>query len=82
MEFCEWIENFDRILRINGSPIDESWASNMTLETSPVSSAPYGFWRNETSIFIRTSEWLFLEGTTFNYSCKPLNPNPKCGMNL
>jgi hypothetical protein len=57
-------------------------ASKMTLEDSPVSSAPYGFWRNETSIFIRTSEWLFMEETEFNYSCKPINPNQKCGTNL
>jgi hypothetical protein len=28
----------------------------MSLEVPPVSSAPYGFWRNETSVFIRTSE--------------------------
>jgi hypothetical protein len=52
LEFCECIENFNRSLHINGEVIDESWATNMTLEDSPVSSAPYGFWRNETSIFL------------------------------
>jgi hypothetical protein len=54
----------------------------MTLEVSPVASALYGFWRNDTSIFIRTSEWLFMERTVFNYTCNPLNPNPKCGTRL
>jgi hypothetical protein len=23
-----------------------------------------------------------MEETAFNYSCKPVNPNPKCGTNL
>jgi hypothetical protein len=82
LEFCEWIENSNRRLRINGEVINESWATNMTLEDSTVSSALYGFWRNETSIFIRTSEWLFMEGTVFKYICNSLNPNPKCGSNL
>jgi hypothetical protein len=82
LEFCEWIENFDRSLRINGELINELWVASMTLEVSPVSSAPYGFWRNETSIFLRTSNWLFMEGTTFNYTCDSINPNPKCGTNL
>jgi hypothetical protein len=81
MELCEWVENFNRTLRINGVPMNDAWASNMTLETSPVASVPYGFWRNETSIFIR-ADWLYLEGTVFNYSCKPVNPNPKCGSSL
>jgi hypothetical protein len=58
------------------------YASKMTLEDSPVSSNTYGFWPNETSVFIRTSEWLFMEETAFNYSCKPINLNPKCGTNL
>jgi hypothetical protein len=66
LEFCEWIENFNRTLWINGIPINDAWAVNMSLETSPVSSVPYGFWRNDTSIFIRASDWLFLEGTVFN----------------
>jgi hypothetical protein len=82
LEFCEWIEKFNRNLHINGEVIDDAWATNMTLEVSPVASAPYDFWRNETSIFIRTSEWLFMEGTAFNYTCNPLNPNPKCRTNL
>jgi hypothetical protein len=76
------MENFNRSLRINGEVIGEAWATNMTLEVSPVASAPYGFWRNETFIFIRTSEWLFMEGTAFNYTCNPLNPNPKYSTNL
>jgi hypothetical protein len=62
-------ENYNRSLHINGEIIDELWATNMTLEDSPVSSAPYGFWRNETSIFIRTSNLLFMEGTAFNVRC-------------
>jgi hypothetical protein len=68
LEFCEWIENFNRSLRINGEVINEAWATNMTLEVSPVASTPYGFWRNEMCIFIRISEWLFMEGTAFNYT--------------
>jgi hypothetical protein len=55
LEFSEWVENYNRSLCINGESIDESRSTNMTLENSPVSSA-HGFWRNETSIFIRTSE--------------------------
>jgi hypothetical protein len=44
--------------------------------------APYGFWRNDSSVFIAASNWLFMEDTAFNYSCMPENPNPGCGTNL
>jgi hypothetical protein len=54
----------------------------MTLETSPMTTAPYGFWRNDSSVFIASSNWLFMENTAFNYSCMPENPNLGCGTNL
>jgi hypothetical protein len=82
LEFCVWVENFDRKLYINGVVLDETWTTQMTLQTSPVSSAPYGFWRNDSSVFIDTSDWLYIEKTAFNYSCMPNNPNPGCGTNL
>jgi hypothetical protein len=43
LEFCEWIENFNRSLLINGVALKDLDASKMSLEVSPVSSAPYGF---------------------------------------
>jgi hypothetical protein len=47
-----------------------------------MTNTPYGFWRNDTSVFIATSDWLFMEKTAFNYSCMLENPNPGCGTNL
>jgi hypothetical protein len=82
LEFCTWIKNFNRQLYINGEPINELWAASMTLEASPLAAAPYGFWRNDSSVFIATSNWMYLEGSAFNYSCYPINPNSKCGTNL
>jgi hypothetical protein len=35
--------------------------------------SPYGFWMNDTSIFVNTAGSNFLEGSNFNYSCKPSN---------
>jgi hypothetical protein len=54
----------------------------MTLQTSPMSTTPYGFWRNESSVFVCDSNWLFMEQTAFNYSCYPKNPNLGCGTSL
>jgi hypothetical protein len=83
LEFCIWTENFDRKLYVNGVTLDEfNWTTQMTLQTSPMSSAPYGFWRNESFVFICDSNWLYMEKTAFNYSCKPINPNPGCGTNV
>jgi hypothetical protein len=82
LEYCVWVENFNRQLYINGVAFNEDWASQMTLKASPVASAPYGFWRNDSSVFIATLNWLYMEGSAFNYSCDPINPNPKCGTSL
>jgi hypothetical protein len=41
------------------------------LSVSPILQAPYGLWRNETSIFLNTASQNFLEGMNFNYSCIP-----------
>jgi hypothetical protein len=83
LEFCVWIENFDRKLYVNGVTLDDvDLTTQMTLQTSPMSSTPYGFWRNDSSVFIADSNWLFMENTAFNYSCKPNNPNPGCGTNI
>jgi hypothetical protein len=73
---------FFRKLYVNGVFFSEDWASQMTLEASPVASVPYGFWRNDSSVFIATSNWLYMEESAFNYSCTPKNPNPGCGTNL
>jgi hypothetical protein len=77
-----WVENFDRKLYINGVALDETWTTQMTLQTSPVSSAPYSFWRNDSLVFLATSDLLYIKKTAFNYSCIPNNPNPGCGTNL
>jgi hypothetical protein len=37
LEFCEWIENFNRSLLINGVALEDLDASKMSLEVSPVS---------------------------------------------
>jgi hypothetical protein len=58
-----WIENFDRKLYVNGVALDETWTTQMTLQTSPISSPPYGFWRNDSSVVIATSDWLYMEKT-------------------
>jgi hypothetical protein len=76
------MENFDRKLFVNCFSVDDEWTSQMTIQTSPMSTEPYGFWRNDTSVVIATSDWLFMEKTAFNYSCMPENPNPGCGTNL
>jgi hypothetical protein len=44
LEYCTWLENFDKKLFVNGLTIDGfDWTPQMTLQTSPMSSAPYGF---------------------------------------
>jgi hypothetical protein len=78
LEFCIWVENFNRQLSINGIPFDEEWVSNMTLETSPMVSATYDFWRNESSVFVASTNWLFMQNSAFYYSCMLFNPNPNC----
>jgi hypothetical protein len=58
LKFCIWIENFDRKLYVNGVTLDDiDWTTQMTLQTSPMSSTPYGFWRNDSSVFIADSNW-------------------------
>jgi hypothetical protein len=76
------VANFNRRLYINGEQIDEDWVQLPILAISPIDTAPVGFWRNETSIFLRAPNWLYLEGTAFNYSCMPTNLNPKYGTGL
>jgi hypothetical protein len=77
LEYCTWLENFVRKLYVNGLTLDEfNWTTQMILQTSPMSTTPYGFWRNESSVFVCDSNWLYMERTAFNYSCYPQNPNP------
>jgi hypothetical protein len=40
--------------------------------------APYGFWRNDTAVFLNTADNNFLEGTNYNYSCLPTSARPPC----
>jgi hypothetical protein len=43
-----------------------------------ITQAPYGFWRNDTAVFLNTADNNFLEGTNFNYSCRPTSARPPC----
>jgi hypothetical protein len=53
----------------------------VSLSINPTADAKYGFWRNKSGIFIRTADWLFMQDTTFNYSCSVINPNSPCYTN-
>jgi hypothetical protein len=53
----------------------------VSLTINPSTDAKYGFWRNESGIFNRTADWLFMQNTAFNYSCAVTNTNPPCYTN-
>jgi hypothetical protein len=72
LQLCEWVET-ESYFTINDVRLNETMVS---LTISPSMDARYGFWRNESGIFIRTADWLFMEHTVFNYSCAVTNPNP------
>jgi hypothetical protein len=68
----EWVET-ESYLKINDIRLNETVVS---LTINPSTDAKYGFWRNESRIFICTDDWLFMQDTAFNYSCSVTNPNP------
>jgi hypothetical protein len=73
MERCHWKETPLQVI-VNG---EERTVVDISLTVNPILQAPYGLWRNETSIFLNTATNNFLKGSNFNYSCKPTN-SPKC----
>jgi hypothetical protein len=73
MERCHWKETPLQVI-VNG---EEKTVVDISLTVNTILQAPYGLWRNTISIFLNTATNNFLEGTNFNYSCKPTN-SPKC----
>jgi hypothetical protein len=57
---------------------------SVTLTMGPHQAALYGYWRHTNNatdkklIFLNISSNNFLEGTNYNYSCKPLNKSVNC----
>jgi hypothetical protein len=77
LQLCEWLET-ESYFTINGVRLNETVVS---LTINPSTDAKYGFWHNDSWIFIRTANWLFMEQIAFNYSCSVTNPNPPCYAN-
>jgi hypothetical protein len=73
-QLCEWV--ITGSFSINDINISESV---VTLIVSPAPATPHSFWRNESGIFIRSTNWLNMEKSPFNYSCGVTNPKPNYG---
>jgi hypothetical protein len=73
MERCHWKETPLQVI-VNG---EKKTVINISLTVNPILQPPYGLWRNATLIFLNAATNNFVEGTKFNYSCKPTNL-PKC----
>jgi hypothetical protein len=73
MERCHWKKTPLQVI-VNG---EERTVVDISLTVNPILQAPYGLWRNETSIFLNAATNNFLERSNFNYSCKYIN-SPKC----
>jgi hypothetical protein len=56
---------------VNEEKVD-AYRESAYLAVGPNLQTPFGFWRNETSVFINTVTMNYLEGTNFNYSCQPI----------
>jgi hypothetical protein len=67
-EECSWQESPSATLIING---EERTDAVVSLEVSPLLQTPYGFWRNGSGFIIKTATTPTLEGTNYNFSCKP-----------
>jgi hypothetical protein len=67
LQFCEWVESYS-YFTINDIPFNKTVVS-LTVNR---------LWRNESGIFIRIVNWLYMQDTAFNYSCKITNPRPSC----
>jgi hypothetical protein len=71
LQRCQWEElGGETRLYQNGDFLEN--ASMLGLTVSPLISTPYGFYRNNTSVFINTAQMNFLEGTNYNFSCVPV----------
>jgi hypothetical protein len=73
MQRCHYQETSLSVIIDN---IEREYIQN-SISVGPAFQSPYGFWRNETSTILNTATNNFLEGTNFNYSCKPTN-SPRC----
>jgi hypothetical protein len=58
-QLCEFVET-ESHFTINDVCLNETVVS---LTIDPAMDAKYGFWRNESGIFIRTADWLFIQNT-------------------
>jgi hypothetical protein len=76
LNYCYYVDKGGTFVSLNGVSSD-SWGSNRSvvpsMAVSPILQAPYGFWRNETSVILAQADNMYLEGTNFNFTCKPLN---------
>jgi hypothetical protein len=82
MDRCFWKELSTGVTTYKNEEIIEH--TSVTITVGPHQIAPYGYWRhtnNQTGkelIFLNTVCNNFLEGTNYNYSCRPLNDPTRC----
>jgi hypothetical protein len=77
LQLYDWVET-SSYFTINDIPLNQTVVS---LTVNPSTDAKYSLWRNESGIFIRTANWLYMQDTVFNYLCKITNPRPSCWAN-
>jgi hypothetical protein len=82
MDRCFWKELSTGVSIYKNDELIEHFS--VTLTVVPHQAAPYEYWRhtNNTTgkelIFLNIASNNFLEGTNYNYSCKPLNDPTRC----
>jgi hypothetical protein len=67
LQRCHWQETSLQVMVNNQTK--EVIQTHLT--QGAVVQAAYGFWRNESAIFLNTASNNFLEGTNYNYTCAP-----------
>jgi hypothetical protein len=70
LQYCSYKDLGPTLISLNGQNVSSATTS---LAVSPILQTPYGFWRNDTSVIVANADFMYLEGTNFNYSCVPIN---------
>jgi hypothetical protein len=82
LDRCFWKELSTGVTTCKNEEIIEH--TSVTITVGPHQIAPYGFWRHTNNqagkelIFLNTASNNYLEGTNYNYSCRPLNNVKNC----